>query len=118
MDLREVGYDDRDWINLAQDRDRWWAYYCQWLMEDVTTAEEELNDKYWMDEAWFLLNGYVNTQNMHIWLAENLVILQKVPLYSQKIGMWITESRNYYDYDDDDHDNDDNSGGGDNDDDF
>ncbi|KAJ4429512.1 hypothetical protein ANN_21681 [Periplaneta americana] len=26
MDLREVGYDDRNWINLAQDRDRWWAY--------------------------------------------------------------------------------------------
>ncbi|KAJ4434458.1 hypothetical protein ANN_23020 [Periplaneta americana] len=26
MDLREVGYDDRDWMNLAQDRDRWRAY--------------------------------------------------------------------------------------------
>ncbi|KAJ4443180.1 hypothetical protein ANN_04830 [Periplaneta americana] len=26
MDLREVGYDDKDWINLAQDRDRWRAY--------------------------------------------------------------------------------------------
>ncbi|KAJ4452141.1 hypothetical protein ANN_03659 [Periplaneta americana] len=26
MDLREVGYDDRDLINLAQDRDRWRAY--------------------------------------------------------------------------------------------
>ncbi|KAJ4436792.1 hypothetical protein ANN_16924 [Periplaneta americana] len=26
MDLGEVGYDDRDWINLAQDRDRWRAY--------------------------------------------------------------------------------------------
>ncbi|KAJ4435730.1 hypothetical protein ANN_18347, partial [Periplaneta americana] len=26
MDLREVGYDDRDWINLAQDRDQWGAY--------------------------------------------------------------------------------------------
>ncbi|KAJ4446933.1 hypothetical protein ANN_13635 [Periplaneta americana] len=26
MDLREVGYDDRDWFNLAQDRDRWRAY--------------------------------------------------------------------------------------------
>ncbi|KAJ4450892.1 hypothetical protein ANN_02325 [Periplaneta americana] len=25
-DLREVGYDDRDWINLEQDRDRWRAY--------------------------------------------------------------------------------------------
>ncbi|KAJ4439539.1 hypothetical protein ANN_07663 [Periplaneta americana] len=26
MDLREVGYDDRDWINLAQGRDQWRAY--------------------------------------------------------------------------------------------
>ncbi|KAJ4444243.1 hypothetical protein ANN_06034 [Periplaneta americana] len=26
MDLREVGYDDRDWIDLAQDRDRWRTY--------------------------------------------------------------------------------------------
>ncbi|KAJ4445627.1 hypothetical protein ANN_12309 [Periplaneta americana] len=26
MDLREVGCDDRDWINLAEDRDRWRAY--------------------------------------------------------------------------------------------
>ncbi|KAJ4428559.1 hypothetical protein ANN_24603 [Periplaneta americana] len=26
MDLREVGYDGRDWINLAQDRDQWRPY--------------------------------------------------------------------------------------------
>ncbi|KAJ4447338.1 hypothetical protein ANN_09342 [Periplaneta americana] len=26
IDLSEVGYDDGDWINLAQDRDRWRAY--------------------------------------------------------------------------------------------
>ncbi|KAJ4435791.1 hypothetical protein ANN_18410 [Periplaneta americana] len=26
MDLREMGYDDREWINLAQDKDRWRAY--------------------------------------------------------------------------------------------
>ncbi|KAJ4451871.1 hypothetical protein ANN_03349 [Periplaneta americana] len=26
MDLREVVYDDRDWINLVQDKDRWRAY--------------------------------------------------------------------------------------------
>ncbi|KAJ4435738.1 hypothetical protein ANN_18355 [Periplaneta americana] len=26
MDLRVVGYDDREWINLAQDRDQWRAY--------------------------------------------------------------------------------------------
>jgi hypothetical protein len=26
MDLREKGWDDMDWIDLAQDRDRWRAY--------------------------------------------------------------------------------------------
>jgi hypothetical protein len=26
MDLREVGWDGRDWIDRAQDRDRWRAY--------------------------------------------------------------------------------------------
>jgi exonuclease III len=26
MDLRDVGWDGRDWIDLAQDRDRWRAY--------------------------------------------------------------------------------------------
>ncbi|KAJ4428739.1 hypothetical protein ANN_25732 [Periplaneta americana] len=26
IDLREVGYDDREWINLAQDSDQWRAY--------------------------------------------------------------------------------------------
>ena len=26
MDLQEVGYGDMDWIELAQDRDRWWEF--------------------------------------------------------------------------------------------
>ena len=26
MDLREVGYDARDWMDLAEDRDHWWDY--------------------------------------------------------------------------------------------
>jgi hypothetical protein len=25
MDLREIGWDDVDWIDLAQDRDQWMA---------------------------------------------------------------------------------------------
>ena len=25
MDLEEVGYGGMDWIELAQDKDRWWA---------------------------------------------------------------------------------------------
>ncbi|KAJ4434191.1 hypothetical protein ANN_22739 [Periplaneta americana] len=47
MDLREVGYDDREWINLAQDRDQWRAYVrtamnlrmgCQALCIAVTST--------------------------------------------------------------------------------
>jgi hypothetical protein len=26
MDLRETGFGGMDWINLAQDRDWWWAF--------------------------------------------------------------------------------------------
>ena len=26
MDLRGVGCDARDWIDLVEDRDQWWAY--------------------------------------------------------------------------------------------
>jgi hypothetical protein len=25
MDLREIGWDGVDWIDVAQDRDQWWA---------------------------------------------------------------------------------------------
>jgi hypothetical protein len=25
MDLREIGWNDMDWIELAQDRGQWWA---------------------------------------------------------------------------------------------
>ncbi|KAJ4441929.1 hypothetical protein ANN_11792 [Periplaneta americana] len=47
MDLREVGYDDRDWINLVQDRDRWRAYVraamnLKWMSETDQEEEREL----------------------------------------------------------------------------
>ncbi|KAJ4440635.1 hypothetical protein ANN_08782 [Periplaneta americana] len=56
MDLREVGYDDRDWINLAQDRDRWRAYvraamnlrerwWCTTFDHKLCTNMPELNPK-------------------------------------------------------------------------
>lgn len=26
MDLREIGWDDMDWINLVEDKDQWWLW--------------------------------------------------------------------------------------------
>ncbi|KAJ4439947.1 hypothetical protein ANN_08078 [Periplaneta americana] len=50
MDLREVGYDDRDWINLAQDRDRWRAYVraamnLQRMKKNDAETDQEERDK-------------------------------------------------------------------------
>ncbi|KAJ4426768.1 hypothetical protein ANN_26567 [Periplaneta americana] len=41
MDLRDMGYDDREWINLAQDRDQWRAYVraAMNLRKDEVTGE-------------------------------------------------------------------------------
>ncbi|KAJ4447410.1 hypothetical protein ANN_09417 [Periplaneta americana] len=44
MDLREVGYDNRDWINLAQDKDRWRAY--------VRATTNELDRRLRSREMW------------------------------------------------------------------
>ncbi|KAJ4445072.1 hypothetical protein ANN_06871 [Periplaneta americana] len=44
MDLREVGYDDRDWINLAQDRDRWWAYVRAAMNLRVVVITEDVQN--------------------------------------------------------------------------
>ncbi|KAJ4428621.1 hypothetical protein ANN_24666 [Periplaneta americana] len=41
MDLREVGYDDRDWINLAQDRDRWYLAKQSWPVANLNAATDD-----------------------------------------------------------------------------
>ncbi|KAJ4434011.1 hypothetical protein ANN_16330 [Periplaneta americana] len=67
MDLREVRYDDRDWIriHLAHDRERWWAYVLQLLKssnvkknnhESVMVATEIIAvEKYGYNYSDFLL---------------------------------------------------------------
>ncbi|KAJ4438394.1 hypothetical protein ANN_14339 [Periplaneta americana] len=45
MDLREVGYDDRDWINLAQDRDRWRAYRVVTDVENINYSYREAQER-------------------------------------------------------------------------
>ncbi|KAJ4442491.1 hypothetical protein ANN_04077 [Periplaneta americana] len=46
MDLREVGYDDRDWINLAQDRDRWRAYSKGLNHMEFRALLDDINSEY------------------------------------------------------------------------
>ncbi|KAJ4447223.1 hypothetical protein ANN_09226 [Periplaneta americana] len=54
MDLREVGYDDRDWINLAQDRDRWLAYLTEKQKTNRMAASLGHSQRYHEEEYAFL----------------------------------------------------------------
>jgi hypothetical protein len=40
------------------------------------------------DEAWFMLSGYVNSQNFRIWSTDNPHAYLEAPLHPQKIGIW------------------------------
>ncbi|GBL91711.1 hypothetical protein AVEN_210653-1 [Araneus ventricosus] len=43
---------------------------------------------FWTDQAYFHLQGPVNTQNCRIWARENPSQMQPLPLHSQKITVW------------------------------
>jgi len=45
-----------------------------------------LHNLFFMDEVWFHLRGYINSQKSRIWSAENSHILHENPLPSSKIG--------------------------------
>ncbi|KAJ4441953.1 hypothetical protein ANN_11817 [Periplaneta americana] len=56
MDLREVGYDDREWINLAQDRDQWRAYVRAAMNLRVVAVKETLRGH---SDSSFRGEGYI-----------------------------------------------------------
>lgn len=66
--------------------------YCQWFL-NAFPEDNDLNNVFFSDEAWFHLSGYVNSQNMRIWSAENPYAFRETPLHPQKLGVWIGLSR-------------------------
>lgn len=65
--------------------------YCQWFLN---TLDYNLLEKtFFTDEAWFHLNGYVNSQNMRLWSSEKPNFIEETPLHPQKLGVWAAISR-------------------------
>ncbi|KAJ4439421.1 hypothetical protein ANN_07545 [Periplaneta americana] len=79
MDLREVGYDDREWMNLAQDRDQWRAYVRVAMnlrslmlagsefqsLGRAIVKEDEYEEVRW-DENWCGLEREKTVRNLYI----------------------------------------------------
>ncbi|KAJ4436743.1 hypothetical protein ANN_16875 [Periplaneta americana] len=107
MNLREVGYDDRDWINLAQDRDRWRAYVRAamnlrhvWADENPHAVEETRHQHRFSINVWAVVLGdrligpYVLPQRLAGDRYQDFLInvlptlLEYVPC-QQRLQMWF-----------------------------
>ncbi|KAJ3661413.1 hypothetical protein Zmor_005808 [Zophobas morio] len=65
--------------------------YCEWFQNNMNNRILDLS--FFSDEAWFHLNGYVNSQNYRVWSAENPFVFEERPLHSVKVGVWLAVSR-------------------------
>lgn len=66
--------------------------FCEWFLNTLDN-DDMLEKTFFTDEAWFYLSGYVNSQNMRMWSAENPNFSIEAPLHPQKIGVWAAVSR-------------------------
>lgn len=69
------------------------VHYCQWFSENLIDNNDLLDVTFFTDEAWFHVSGYINSQNMRMWCAENPHIFRENPLHPLKIGVWVAVSR-------------------------
>jgi hypothetical protein len=45
--------------------------FCNWMLQSIYDGEIDPNLIFFSDEAWFYLNGEVNTQNSRYWSDSN-----------------------------------------------
>lgn len=66
--------------------------FCQWYLQSIHDGLVDTNFFFFTDEAWFHLNGYVNTQNNRYWSSTNPHQFREVPLHDVKVGVWCAIS--------------------------
>jgi hypothetical protein len=67
-------------------------HFCEWLSENAINDSQFLPKVFFTDEAWFHLNGYVNSQNSRTWSASNPHVIHELPLHPLKVGVWAAMS--------------------------
>ncbi|RZB40368.1 hypothetical protein BDFB_006777 [Asbolus verrucosus] len=61
------------------------VYYCEWFFHNENN--NVLDVTFFIDEVWFHLESYVNSQNMRTWKTDNLHVYIETPLHPLKIGL-------------------------------
>ena len=67
--------------------------YCQWFLRAINDNPSMLDILFFSDEAWFQLDGYVNSQNCRFGSSDNPHQFIETPLHSAKIGVWCAMSK-------------------------
>ena len=67
--------------------------YCNWFLSFIQNNPDILDLVYFTDEAYFHLNGYVNSQNYRTWASENPHQFIETPLFPEKVGVWCAISK-------------------------
>lgn len=68
------------------------AFFCEWISNVVENDPNFLGHCFFSDEAWFHLDGYVNSQNSRQWSQANPHLIIEKPLHPAKIGVWTAMS--------------------------
>ncbi|KAJ4442171.1 hypothetical protein ANN_12037, partial [Periplaneta americana] len=85
MDLREVGYDGRDWINLAQDRDQWRAFVRAAMNLGVAMQTKLVSQQPPEYHAWSRLSTVTSFDpgsTVAVGMADNGLALKEVDHFS------------------------------------
>jgi hypothetical protein len=59
--------------------------FVNWYFHGVHAGEIDTTFLCFSDEAWFHLNGYMNSQNNRNWSSENPMLLHKVTLHDVEV---------------------------------
>jgi hypothetical protein len=68
------------------------VHFCSWFLQSVVEGETDPQLTLFSDEAWFHMQGYINTQNIHYWSSQNPHVSHEGPLYPVKIRFWCAVS--------------------------
>jgi hypothetical protein len=68
------------------------SIFAVWFLESVVEGEIDPQLTFFSDEAWFHLQGYINTQNILYWSSQNPHFTHNVQLHPVKVGVWCAVS--------------------------
>jgi hypothetical protein len=68
------------------------VHFWSWFLQSVIKGEIDPQLTFYSDEAWFQLQGYINTQNNPYWSSQNSHLAHEVLLHPVKVGAWCAVS--------------------------